>query len=240
MVSLVPLNLVDTPAMCIVDIAGQEHDVMVVERETGFVAKSTLVDEPGRSPVSAREAIRQLILAIDHNHPKQFAYMEPEKQARLLAWIRLHLHKGSKGNTKRWNSSQLAQVVGQAVGFSVGNGELKGAMQAAGLPRAQDCMEYNTRWEFVLERSPRLRSFVWRLVSSRIGSASIDHNLSHYDTLRSRLFSSFSKFLTSLNGDSEEIPPALESYVLSQDNLLSKPFNNLAGIAESSNIKPAR
>ena len=174
-VSFIPMRMINKPAVKIVDIAGKEHDVIVIRRETGFVARSPFADEPGRSTISAEEAVQQLLLTINHNHPKQFECMEPEKQRQLLTWIRLHLRKGSKGNTKRWGSYRLKDVVGRAVGFYVGHGELKGAMQAAGLASPEDCAEYDTHWIFVLERSPRLWPFAWRLVSHKIGHTNIDH-----------------------------------------------------------------
>jgi len=235
-VSFVPMSIVDQSAVRIVDIAGQEHIVTVVKRETGFIARSILVDEPGRSSVSADEAVQQLLLAINHNHPKQFEYMEPEKQARLLSWIRLHLSNGSKGNSKLCDSSHLAQVVGQGVGFYIGNGELKGAMRAVGLAPTEDCIEYDTHWNFILERSPGLWPFAWRLVSYKTTRIDIKHYFSLLNSFRVWWFSGCCKPLSSDLVDA----PIIESYVLSPDNLLSKPFSNLTDIAVSSNTKPAR
>jgi hypothetical protein len=240
MVSFVPMSIVNQSAVKIVDVAGQEHNVTVVQRETGFIARSTLVDEPGRSPVSADEAVQRLLVAINHNHPKQFECMEPEKQAQLLGWIRLHLRKGSKGNVKRWGSHQLAQVVGHAVGFYVGNGELKGAMRAAGLVPTEGYIEYSSHWNFILERKSALWSFAWRSVSYKMKNANVSHYISLLNSFRLWWFSGCSRPLSSLNSDLVGAPTGIESYLPTQDNLLSKPFNNLADIAVSSNTNPAR
>jgi hypothetical protein len=212
---LASISIINQSPMKRVDIAGKEHDVTVVKRETGFIARSALVAEPSRSPVSANDAVQRLLLTINENHPKQFEHMEPEKQRQLLAWIRLHLGKGARGNTKRWSSYHLRHVVEHAIGSSVSNGELKGAMLAAGLAPTKDSEEYDTDWSFVLERSPRLWSLVRRLASYKLGSANVDQYSSRFHSFQSWLSSPRFKPLTPKISDPVEIPTIIESYVLS-------------------------
>ena len=177
MARLIPMRILNQPVVKRIDIAGQEHTVTVVQRETVFIARSTLIAESGRSSVSAEDAVQRLLQAINENHSKQFEYMEPEKQRQLLTWIQLHLRKGTRGNTKRWSSHHLQPVVGHAIGFYISNGQLKGAMQAAGLAPTQDSAEYDPYWNFVLERNLRLWSLVWRKVIYKISNANTDPSL---------------------------------------------------------------
>ncbi len=228
MTQLIPLNrIISQSAVKGVDIAGKEHEITIIQRETGFIARSTLVAEPYRSTISADEAVQRLLQTIDENHPKHFECMEAEKQRQLLTWIRLHFQKGTRGNTKRWSSHHLKHVVGRAIGSSVSSGELKGAMLAVGLAPTKDSAEYDTDWSFILERSPRLGSLMWRLACHKLASTDISLYSSLLSSFQSRLLALKSELLVPPNSNSIEAPPAIESYVLS-------PIVNVSAIAAPS------
>ncbi len=225
---LIPLNrIISQSAVKRVDIAGREHDITIVQRETGFIARSTLVAEPYRSTISANEAVQQLLQTINENHPKHFECMEAEKQRQLLTWIQLHFQKGTRGNTKRWSSHYLKHVVGCAIGSSVSSGELKGAMLATGLAPTQDSAEYDTDWSFVLERSPRLWSLMWRLACHKLAPTDINLYSSPLRSFQSWLLALKLELLAPPNSDPVEDPTAIESYVLS-------PLVNVSAIAAPS------
>jgi hypothetical protein len=210
-----PLGIINQSVVKRVDIAGKEHDVTVIQRETGFIARSALVAESSRNSISANEAVQQLLLTINGNHPKQFEYMQPEKQKQLLTWIQFHLRKGTRGNTKQWSSYHLKRVAEDGVGFSLNNGEFKGAMLVAGLAPTKDFAEYDTDWIFVLERNPQLWSLVWRLVSYKLSSANVDQHSSLFHSAQSWWLALRSKLLAPRISDPVETPTAVESYVLS-------------------------
>ena len=211
----VPMSIINPSVVRIVDITSQEHDVTVVQRQTGFIARSVLIDEPSRSLISANDAVQRLLQTINDNHPKQFELMERQKQKKLISWIRLYWDKGQKGNTKRWSSHQLKDLIEPAMGFRISNGELKGAMLAAGLAPAKECLEYDANWCFDLERNPRLWSFTWRLLNRAIEFVTVESYFARFNPSRSCVLSDGPKLLTAGKSDSVEIPAPIESYSLS-------------------------
>ena len=147
------MRVIQRSVVKVVDIAGKEHNVAVLQYDDigGFTARSALVDQPGRGE-SAEEAVERLLIMINGNHPKQFESEEPEKQIQVLTWIQQHWRKGTRGNAKRYSSYHLKHVVERAIGEYVSNGELKGAMLKAGFMPTKDSKEYDTNWDFVLQR----------------------------------------------------------------------------------------
>ena len=147
------MRVIQRSSVNVVDIAGKEHNVVIIQYDDvdGFTARSVLVDQPGRGE-SADEAVERLLIIINGNHPKQFESEGPEKQTQVLTWIQQHWRKGTHGNAKRYSSYYLKHVVERAIGEYVSNGELKGAMLKAGFTPTKDLKEYDTNWDFVLQR----------------------------------------------------------------------------------------
>lgn len=83
---------------------------------------------------------------IDHNDPAMFDIQHPDRQAALLKWIEMNLTPGGRSQTR--STYGLKHDAEEWLGTYVGNGEMKGAMRAAGYTYLKETRESDINWRY--------------------------------------------------------------------------------------------
>ena len=87
------------------------------------------------------------------DHPRQFDRCHPDDQDALLTWVRDHVTPSSRGyRSFQGTSYGLKHLAEEHLGHSVSNGDMKGAMLAAGYDPVNP-RERNWRWRIRLVSS---------------------------------------------------------------------------------------
>jgi len=135
-----------------VDVAGETYDIAVREEDqTHYTARSLHTQGYG-SGKTQEEAIEQLERYVNDNHPHQFDLMPEKDREELLAWVKDKLMPGIRGSSERYSSYHLKHIAEKAVIGYVSNGQMKGALLAAGYEPAKGTDRSHINWDFVLRR----------------------------------------------------------------------------------------
>lgn len=135
------------------NIAGEGYEISVTQHRSGYYIARTLAlaGDYGKGQ-TAESAIAHLEGIVDHNHPEALSKLPREAQEHLIDWCKTNLEPGKPGQSKKYNSHYLKKVAERALGNSVGNGEMKGALLKAGFETSKGVDPTHIYWSFTLLR----------------------------------------------------------------------------------------